>query len=166
MGSDKNLDEKKIEFLIEAYKIRAQLYSDLTSRMWSRFNYLLTANAALFGLFFNFWIDSDVVDGIFWFPVVGIIISMVWFVLGAQDRYYFEAFRAQTREVESEISNELGVINLKGKEFGSAAVVKKDFLTWHWKFGSLSRLPALVPFLFVLIWILVFLIVLNTVGNI
>ena len=100
--------------------------------------------------------------GVFWFPVVGIIISIIWFILGVQDRYYFEGFRIQVQEVENEISNELKVVNLKGREFGSVKDVETNFLTWRWKFGSLSRLPALVPLLFSVIWILLLSIVLIT----
>ena len=146
--------EQNIDFLIEAYKIRAKLYSDLTTRMWIRFNYLLTASTALFGLFFTVWMNSDSPEGVFWFPIVGIIISALWFILGAQDRYYFEGFRNQTRQVEAELSKELNSTNLQGLEFGSANVDRTNLLTWRWKRASLSRLPAIVPLFFVFLWYL------------
>lgn len=41
-GNNKNKnDEKKIDFLIEAYRLRVQLFNNHTGRMWTRFNYLL-----------------------------------------------------------------------------------------------------------------------------
>jgi hypothetical protein len=152
MSKNTELTEKRVDFLIEAYKLRAQLYGDLTNRMWSRFNYLLAASVALFGIFFNIWFTIQARNGVFWFPVAGIIISAVWFILGAQDRYYFEGFRIQVRQVEEEISNELKITNLKGREFASVKDVQTDWVTWRWSFGSLSRLPALVPILFALMW--------------
>ena len=163
MSKGSELTEKQIDFLIEAYRLRAQLYGDLTNRMWSRFNYLLTASIALLGIFFNIWFTMKSLNGVFWFPTAGIVFSGVWFILGAQDRYYFEGFRAQVREVEKEISKELKITNLDGREFGSVKDVKTDFFTRRWSFASLSRLPSLIPIVFTVIWSAILVIVLITV---
>jgi hypothetical protein len=42
---------KKEDFLLEDYKLKVEYYAGHLSRMWTRFNFLLTIDSALFGLF-------------------------------------------------------------------------------------------------------------------
>ncbi len=157
--SDNELNSKQVEFLFEAYKLRAQLYSEHTGRMWSRFNYLLTGNVALFGFFFSVFLDDKSLTGIILFPLVGMIISIIWFVLGAQDRYYFEGLRKQTQHVERIIANELGMTQLDDAVLGHIKGLRFDVLTWRLSPLSLSRLPAVVPLVLLFLWVLVFFVI-------
>jgi|APSaa5957512622_1039677.scaffolds.fasta_scaffold15104_2 hypothetical protein len=153
MAKNDKLDKTQANFLTEAYKLRARLYSEHTGRMWTRFNYLLTANIALFGFFLNSLFEKMPPLNSVLFPIGGIIISIIWYVLGTQDRYYFEGFRVQTQEVEKAITNALGIEQLEKRVFAKPEKVKTSFLTKRWQKISLSRLPALVPLVFLLLWI-------------
>ena len=113
MAEKDKLNKNQANFLTEAYKLRAHLYSEHTGRMWTRFNYLLTANIALFGFFLNTLFEEMPPINSTLFPVGGIMISIIWYVLGAQDRYYFEGFRIQTQEVEKAITDILGIEQLE-----------------------------------------------------
>lgn len=162
MSGNNKKDEKKIDFLIEAYRLRVQLYNNHTGRMWTRFNYLLVTSVALFGFSVTAWVGDPSHGGLILFPIVGVIISIIWYVLGAQDRYYFEGFRKQIREIEQEICTELGVTQLENRMFGSAHEAETNWLTWRSHKASLGRLPALIPLIFALIWVFVPLILLST----
>jgi hypothetical protein len=156
MSSSNKSDEKKIDFLIEAYRQRVQLHNNHTDRMWTRFNYLLVTNVTLAGFSVTILTGQTPFYGeLILFSIIGFVISVIWYVLGAQDRYYFEGFRKQVQEIEQEISAELGVTQLKDHLFGSAQKAKTDWLTWRLPGASLSRLPALIPVFVVLIWVVV-----------
>lgn len=155
MENDDTLKNKS-DFLMDVYKLRVEFYSDHTSRMWTRFNFLLTIEIGLLGFLLSVWAEPIRQEKLWLFPVAGIFISVVWYILGAQDRYYFEGFRKQIQYLENEITSELGIEDLEMFIFGNPANVKQGVFTWRWKFLSLSRLVAAFPIFFLVFWIIVF----------
>jgi hypothetical protein len=146
----------KNDFLKDVYKLRIQFYSEHTSRMWTRFNFLLTAEIGLFGFFLSIWTKQLWQQKLWLFPTVGVFVSLVWYILGAQDRYYFEGFRKQIQYLEKEITKELEIEDGRMFAFGNPVDVKQDIFTWRWKLISLSRLIAAFPIFFLIIWIITF----------
>ncbi len=144
----------KNDFLKDVYKLRIQFYSEHTSRMWTRFNFLLTAEIGLFGFFLSVWADQLWQEKLWLFPTAGIFVSLVWYILGAQDRYYFEGFRKQIQYLENKISKELGIEDIRLFAFGNPIDVKQGISTWRWKFISLSRLVAVFPIFFLVVWVI------------
>lgn len=146
-------DNKRIDFLIEVYKLRVQFHSEHIDRLWTRFNFLLTTEIALLGLFFTIWADNNSWNGFVMFPILGIIVSVLWYILGAQDHYYFEGFRKQIWSLEKAISKELAVSALEEYLFDQVKDVKFNLVTWRWKIISLSKLIAIFPILFLILWV-------------
>jgi hypothetical protein len=145
----------KIDFLKEVYRLRVQFYSEYTSRMWTRFNFLLTAEIGVLGLLISNAADPVWREELWLFPAAGIFISLIWYILGAQDRFYFEGFRSQIQYIENMIIEKLEINDVNMFAFGNPTDVKQDIiLTWRWKFISLSRLVAAFPIFFLVSWII------------
>lgn len=159
---EKRVNQKdKNDFLREVYRLRIQLYGEFTNRMWTRFNFLLTAEIAVIGFLITSSIEPEWKDNLWLFPAIGIFISFIWYVLGAQDRYYFEGFRKQVQYLENKIAKELGIKDLDMFAFGDPAIIKQDPFTWRWKFISLSRLVAALPLFFLISWMIALWFILN-----
>jgi hypothetical protein len=147
-------NSQRADFLIEAYKTRIQFFSDHANRTWARFNILLTMNVVLFGWFFSILFGNGTSTSSLWLlPILGMFVSLVWYVLGAQDRYAYVGLREQINLVERMVTEEVNASDLPS--FNSSGIkIKYDWLTWRVRSISLSRLPALFPLLFVLVWVL------------
>ena len=150
----KDKQKEKNDFLKEVYKLRVQLYGEFTGRMWSRFNFLLTAEIGAIGFFITSSIEPEWRDNLWLFPVIGMFVSLIWYILGAQDRYYFEGFRKQVQYLENQMMKELGIKDLDSFAFGNPINVKKDLFTQRWRFISLSRLVAALPLFFLISWVI------------
>lgn len=149
----KDKQKDKNDFLKDVYKLRIQLYGEFTGRMWSRFNFLLTAEIGALGFFITSSIEPEWKGNLWLFPAIGIFISFIWYILGAQDRYYFEGFRNQVQYLENQMTKELGIEDLRMFAFGDPINVKQGLFTWRWRFISLSRLVAALPLFFLISWI-------------
>lgn len=144
-------NDKKLDFLIEAYKTRIQFFSDHANRTWTRFNILLSVELAVSGLFFNTLVNSGAWTRALWLlPVFGIIVSMIWYVLGAQDTCAYLGYRDQVKLVEALVTKEVGATNLP--PFNPLGTKKYNLLTWRLNPISLSKLLSLLPLLFVVAW--------------
>lgn len=62
--------KRKNDFLVDVYKLRIQFYSEFTSRMWTRFNFLLTTETAILGFFLKTWIEKPF-EELFSFLIIG-----------------------------------------------------------------------------------------------
>jgi uncharacterized MnhB-related membrane protein len=81
------------EFLLEDYKLKVQYLTAHFSRMWTRFNFFLTINSALFA----FSVQRDTIDYVWLFASAGILLSALWYVFGAADNYLVEVYRKQVQ---------------------------------------------------------------------
>ena len=152
MDKKENLKERN-DFLKDVYRLRVQLYSEFSGRMWTRFNFLLTAEIGVLGFLITNSTNPEWIEELWLFPAVGIFISLIWYILGAQDRYYFEGFRKQVQYLENKITKELGIEDVDMFAFGNPTDVKQGLFTWRWRFISLSCLVAALPLFFLISWI-------------
>ena len=79
------------KFLLEDYKLKAQYLTAHFSRMWTRFNFFLTINSALFA----FSVQQDIADLAPLFVAAGIPLSALWYFFGATDNYLADVYRRQ-----------------------------------------------------------------------
>jgi hypothetical protein len=71
------------DFLLEDYKLKVEYYAGHLSRMWTRFNFLLTIDAGLFGLFAT---RQNLLPATRQeFLLIGLVLSGVWLVFGVLD---------------------------------------------------------------------------------
>jgi hypothetical protein len=79
------------DLLLEDYKLKVQYLTAHFSRMWTRFNFFLTINSALFA----FSVQKDTAPFVPLFVVAGILLSILWYGFGATDNYLVEVYRKQ-----------------------------------------------------------------------
>jgi hypothetical protein len=82
------------DFLFEDYKVKVQYLTDHFSRMWIRFNFLLTLNTALFA--FSFQKGTTTFGPLF--AGAGIVLCVLWYVFGANDNHLVEVYRKQIED--------------------------------------------------------------------
>lgn len=83
---------KTDDFLLEDYKLKAQYLTTHFARMWTRFNFFLTIESALFA----FSLDRSQTAYIWLISLAGVLISLAWYFFGAADNYLVEVYRRQT----------------------------------------------------------------------
>ena len=79
-------------FLLEDYKLKAQYLTNHFTRMWTRFNFFLTIQSALFA----FSLDQNRSAFVWLLALAGVLISLAWYFFGAADNYLVEVYRWQT----------------------------------------------------------------------
>jgi hypothetical protein len=86
-------------FLLEDYKQKISYLTSHLQRMWTRFNFFVTLEAALLGGKVLLVPDKPS-------PMVGIagmILSVVWYMMGAQDRFLADFYRWQIKEAAGRV---------------------------------------------------------------
>lgn len=100
--TDEELEAERLKFLIEDYRQKVQYLKDHLARIWTRFNYFLTLQSALFGA------AIITIEKYQWrVPAFGILISALWYLTGAQDRYLVELYRKQIQKAVPRIKHNL-----------------------------------------------------------
>jgi hypothetical protein len=184
-----NKDALLRNFLLEDYKLKVQYLTNHFSRMWTRFNFFLTINSALFA----FSVQKDTATFVLLFVVAGLLLSALWYCFGAVDNYLVEVYRKQvgttyyllglkepglnelqSREDLREVYSHVGDIKTKfldqkdGEVHVNPDPIERNPFQWrytlHWKYKeqeheqsiSATELAVILPFAFLLLWLVRF----------
>src|SRR6266436_1886824 len=82
------------DFLVKDYELKIRYLSDHFSRMWNRFNYFVAIESALIGGKFVFG-NGKLTKGV---ALVGAVLALVWYIMGAEDRYLVLVYRKQVED--------------------------------------------------------------------
>jgi hypothetical protein len=170
------------DFLLRDYELKVQYLTNHLSRMWTRFNFFLTINSALFA----FSVQEDAAAFVSLFVVAGILLSILWYIFGATDNYLVEVYRKQVgttfyllgsraRGLEELQSHEVREVysyagdtktrfldrentkepiqEIKGNPFQWRLQPDRRYGRWEIKAISATELAAILPFAFLLLWI-------------
>lgn len=144
---------EQIDFLIDAYKSRIEFFSSHANRMWMRFHILLTVELAIAAVFLDALIkNSSYSLSILTLPCLGFFVSILWFILAAQDRCAYLGYREQISSFEDIITEKIEITGFP--KFNSSGTQIRDWLTWRDNRISLSKLVAIFPVLFGILWFL------------
>ncbi len=99
MSSDQTHPDEKAKakqgaFLQKDYELKIGYLTDQFARMWNRFNYFVAIEAALVGG--KFLIPNGELSRAL--AIVGALISALWYVMGAEDRYLVRLYRYQVEK--------------------------------------------------------------------
>jgi hypothetical protein len=81
------------DYLLKNYELKVRYLTDHFSRMWTRFNFFLTINSALFVASIN--LNKDNHHNVWLLAVLGFAFSLVWNQFGATDNYLTDLYRKQ-----------------------------------------------------------------------
>ena len=167
------------EFLLKDYELKITYLTDHFQRMWTRFNFFVTIESALIGG--NFLLQKGGFDPKLGYA--GIVLSLFWYLMGAEDRYLVRLYRYQVEKAgeavaaivwESEEARKkyrhVGQVNKAARkalrqheridEQGREKSFWKRFMGlswltgWRWSPISTTRLAAWIPLTVLLLWAL------------
>jgi hypothetical protein len=152
------------QFLLQDYQLKVRYVSDHFQRMWTRFNFFLTLEGAALGALVFSSEERD-----WWLGLYGTLVSAVWYLFGAQDRFLVRLYRTQVREMADQIAERA---NLSDYTYVGRTEEADTYLRQHdqtyqersWfeaitefrsKELSITRLPAVVPLMLLLFWAII-----------
>jgi hypothetical protein len=154
------------QFILRNYELQVRYLSDHFSRMWTRFNFFLTINSALFGFSFNASYEVNVQ----YIIIAGIVFSSLWVYFGGVDNWLVDAYRGQVQTGFSAIKKALQRSGAGSGEasdrqehelwqelrsVGTTDVCNTRMGLWsfRWKWISATDLATVFPIMFVFAWI-------------
>jgi hypothetical protein len=169
-----NEDHAKFSaFLQKDYELKSVYLTNHFTRMWTRFNYFVAIETGLVGG--KFLIPNGVLSKEL--AIAATLISAVWYVMGAEDRYLVRLYRHQmdqaaealaatiwAEEKDRQAYIHVGQVDpearrdLREAESGSALrrFFRFEWLSgWRWEPISTTRLAALFPMLVLVLWLII-----------
>lgn len=148
------------DFAQKDYELKVAYLTNHFQRMWTRFNYFVVIEAALIGGRTIFGSDRISVAGL----VFGLVVSVVWYVMGAEDRFLVAFYRDQVKQSAQLLADGLWTPTDRRYEFvgdvSSAPGFKPTRGGWlaaitAWRSESLSttRMASILPFATCAVWL-------------
>ena len=105
---DSSSNQELLEPSLTYFEIRMMAFTSYSDRVWNRFNWLLTLELAILGFYFS---NLDKITqnillarGI---PSVGLIVAVLWFLMGVEDTISLRKHRLIIQYVENSIRKTL-----------------------------------------------------------
>lgn len=142
----------KLEFQLKDYELRIAYLKDHLGRMWNRFNYMLAIQTAIAGG--KFFVSPDAHGPEF--CMIGLAFAILWYALGAQDRYLFKFYQKQISVSFNSID---ATIAPKDKSYvgqvdNAPEKIEKGFFTWRFGAISSTKMAAIIPMVIAILWAL------------
>jgi hypothetical protein len=156
-------------FLLKDYELKIAYLTNHFTRLWTRFNYFVSLQTALF----TGKILLPTSEPPWAFPLMGLGLSLGWYIVGAEDRYLVRIYRQHINEAAKRLEGRLlaeapsfGALTPVGEIRNSAAALEAldkarpasldklaDKITgWRREPISTTRMAAWIPLLLALIW--------------
>ena len=142
------------------YEMRVRYYSEHMQRVWTRFNFFITLQSGLVaGLVFT-QDEGAFTDAALYFLIAEAVLSVVWWVFGAQDRLLVDLYRRQIEEAWNLLRARDPFASVLPADYPYAGQTKglpkrvwRSPVEWRWEPISITRLPAVVPLGLLLFWL-------------
>jgi len=156
--TNEELEAEQLKFQIADYNSKVQYLKDHFTRVWARFNFFLTLQSAFFGAA----ILSP--EKYHWrIPAFGMLLCVLWYLFGTQDRYLVALYRKQIEHAMLGIRAKLQLTDYfyigqtedidgqteKVEDLG----VQVAFHQWRSNRFSTTKLAALFPVIVFFIWL-------------
>jgi hypothetical protein len=172
---EKFTDKEVAGFLLEDYKQKIAYLTAHFQRLWTRFNFFVTIEAAVAAFMFT----SNRTFATFALDLIGVevAVTLMWWVFGAEDRFLVRVYRKQVRDAADKLMNlyrqgydafpaYLGDYRYVGDvEDGAKDILEEDralgkstaWSPFEWRSPSISitRLAAIFPVVILVLWIIV-----------
>lgn len=97
------MEQSVLTELVHYYEVRMLALTEYSSRIWNRFNWFLTLELAIFGFFFSH-LETLPKNFISIVPTIGIVIALLWFLIGFEDRKSMKRHGEVVNEIDIEIN--------------------------------------------------------------
>jgi hypothetical protein len=119
--------------------------------MWTRFNFFVTVESGLVaGLVFTR--DGGGFTGAaVYFAAAEAVLSAIWWTFGAQDRYLVESYRDAVKQAAERLDGR----DTFPRYVGDPARERRYISLFEWRSDgiSITRLAAIVPFVLLVFWV-------------
>lgn len=166
-SSPAEFDDAAKNFIIEDYKLKINYLTSHFTRMWTRFNFFLTIELALFGFLGYLLFDparknleATVIP-----IILGVGSSLLWYVIGAQDRFLVVAYRNAVRSSAVTLSQMYPGLSWYKEHYvsthSSAAHPydeqgrERGVFSWYTESISITRIAAIFPLMLFLLWLVI-----------
>jgi len=156
------VSEAAIAFLQKDYEMKVRYLTDHYGRMWTRFNFFMVANTAVAIAAAGRIADAKPLGDLIAFSIAGMLLTLCWYIFGAQDRYLVETYRREIRRAGEYVQAALGLTRELQKldpagEFVTIADITKEPVAqavYQWRIETVSttKLVAWFPLLLFFCW--------------
>jgi len=145
------------DLLFEDYKVKLDYVRGQYDRLWQRFNFFLSVELALFGFLGYLTFDIKIPEATFLPSVVGIVVSLLWYVIGAEDRRLVEVYRERADNAAARVGKDPGGLPGFERDHAGAEIPAswRAVRSWYWPWLSMTRMPATFGLLLVVVWLLI-----------
>jgi hypothetical protein len=167
---DKEGKQNEQAFLQKDYELKISYLTNHMSRMWTRFHYFLVLETALTGG--KFVIDGGTSSQ--FVSVVGVVVSVLWYIMGAEDCYLVNLYRDQVGKTAQKLAELVWPNKDERDEYRYVGQINKDdedrvkslwkrffqfdwLSGWHWEPISTTHLASFIPFFIMIFWLFVLL---------
>jgi len=140
------------EYRFQYYENLRQRLTSQGDRLWNRFNYFLTIETALVGAFFIRPDHLGEGNRLFGLGILGLIWSIAWFLIAAQDLWFYEDRYERLKVFEEQIIKSQISFTYTASWEASMPRWKKFLCFKIPKCGS-TTFSVICPVVFVLLWI-------------
>jgi hypothetical protein len=143
-------------FRLEDYKLHVQALTNQYARLWTRFNFFITIHSALLVTLVGLFKDERLTWPALPIALLGVLMSALWYVAGAQDRYLVLFYRAMITHAARRVADDHDWAH-PGLAVGTAldivgGGIEGGPLQWRMETISVTKLPALVPLIVGALW--------------
>jgi hypothetical protein len=143
------------DFLVEDYKLAVDHLSAQYERLWQRFNFFLTVHMALFGVAGWLYLEKDEPRHEPLVALAALVLSGLWYAVGAQDRFLVEVYRERVGVAAERIARieELQLPDF-GRGYVGAAVPRawRGFSSWFLPSFGVTHMPVWVATGLFVVW--------------
>lgn len=157
------------DFLLRDYELKVRYLTDYFQRMWTRFNFFVTIESALIGGKFIFGGGNPS-----WpVAVLRTVLSFIWYVFGAEDRFLVKICRKQVEDAGQKIAimlwpedpphpsyDHVGQIGETARELQQRDAREpllnrliEHLSGWRFELVRTTKLAALFPLFVFLVWL-------------
>jgi len=144
------------DFAIDDFKLALDYLKAQFDRLWQRFSFFLTVQMALFGFLGWLVFDKGKISALPVGCMLGLFISVLWYVVSAQDRALVDAYRDRTKWAADRIAaiDALKVPDYATNFIGYGADSRFNSpLSWYWHPISITRLPVWISVVLSAAWL-------------
>lgn len=141
------------DFLVDDMKLKLAYLEGQYSRLWQRLSYFLTIEAALFGAYGWLAFDKSLTGTIWLLGLAGVVISVLWYLVSSQDSWLVNKYRCRVYDAAKLVGEAKGLINYEERHPGASVESGfNSFISWYLKPLSITKLPAWISLLLILLW--------------
>jgi hypothetical protein len=165
------MEKRQFDFALIAYKSAIETYNEISNRVSTRFNIILTIDIALAGFFVNAWVNEKIAreNGTLLLPLIGFVISIFLYFQSAQDKYILKKEIQRINEIKDQIITDLNIFEFpclfipldETDVLSYSNRPKKNFIfysifNWRSNLFSVTKIPVWISIVLIFLWIIIF----------